>query len=91
LSSTKKNIKITWFNVLFIFVTAFAIPVIFIYFAVQGIDSGYFGGRPGYVSGSGILVWLVERLHIMIIGSFFGFFAFLSILILKTHQLIKGR
>ena len=90
MSSTKKNKRISWANVLSVFVIGFALPVVFIYFAAQGIDSGYFGGRPGYVSGDGILVWLVERLHIVIIGSFFGFFAFLAVLVLKIHQLFRG-
>lgn len=87
MSSTKPNMRIKWTHVLLVFIIGFALPVLLIYLAARGIDSGYFGGKPGFVSGEGILVWFVKRLHILIIGGFFGFFAFLIILVLKIHQL----
>ncbi|MDG1332323.1 MAG: hypothetical protein P8P74_08325 [Crocinitomicaceae bacterium] len=87
MSSTKPNMRIKWTHVLLVFLIGVALPALFIYLAAQGIDSGYFGGKPGYVSGDGVLIWLVERLHVVIITGFFGFFAFLIILVLKVHQL----
>jgi len=57
-------------------------------FKAKGVDSGYSGGKPGYVSGNKIIAWIMDRFHIVIIGTVFSCSAFLIVLALKVHQLI---
>jgi uncharacterized membrane protein YgaE (UPF0421/DUF939 family) len=89
----KKNAykPLSWGAVIFYFVLGVLLPCAFIFFVVKGVDSGYWGGRPGYVSGSGVMVWFIGKLHLIIVGTAVSVIVFIIMLITKIYDEIKAK
>lgn len=87
----KKKSTLSWKTVIKTFVY-FSLPACcFILYAIHGIDAGTWGGEPGYVSGTGPMVWIVDRLYLVIILAILGSAFSLILFFYKMLEVIKIR
>ncbi len=87
----KKSKSVSWGAIIFLFVVGVLIPCCFIYLVVEGVDSGYWGGEPGYVRGNRFMVWVMDRFHIVIIGTGLSSVFFLILLFIKLFETIEAK
>lgn len=87
----KKEEIVSWRTVIITFVWTILIPYTLIYFVVRGVDSGYWGGKPGYVSGNEFMVWILGKFHILLIGTVLSTIIFLFMFVVKLYDEIKNK
>jgi hypothetical protein len=87
----KKEEIVSWRTVIITFVWAILIPYTLIYFVVRGVDSGYWGGKSGHVSGNEFMVWFMGKFHLVIIGTFLSSIVFVLMLLAKCYEEFQNR